>query len=616
METLNDLIKAKRYDDAWHFLLEQARDVQDYNAFLSLSRQRSRLINNVQQPGFTKTVKVALLGGASTELLEGPLTLAMNALGLDCHMHHCAYNTYAQEMLEVTSATAKFKPEVAVVVNSPANIPGWPAPADKPQNVRQMVEDVCQYWLELCSRLHEHTQCEIILNNFHMLPTRPLGNLGTKLPWEANNFLRRVNLELGDRAPAYVHINDVESLSAYYGLAQWFDLRYWFHAKQPVSFQCLVPYVRNTARIIGALFGCTAKCLVVDLDNTLWGGVVGDDGLEGIVIGEGSAVGEAYKAFQEYLLKLKQCGILLAVCSKNEEANALSPFLHRPEMVLKRGDFVSFKANWLSKPDNLYAIATELNLGLQSLVFVDDNPAEREHIRLRLPDVKVVDLSNDPTDYPRLLDQTGWFESTVLSTEDQQRTRQYHENMQRTQLRDSTADYTTYLASLQQKAVIRPFEAVHLDRITQLINKSNQFNLTTLRQSRSQVKELMDNRDVLTAYIRVADRFGDNGLISVFFASKKEDELWIDEWLMSCRVLKRGVEQLLCNYIVEKARKMGIASLRGVFIPTSKNDLVRDHYKSLGFTWVKNEQHNATHWRLEVENYKSFDVPIELVEAY
>ena len=228
-------------------------------------------------------------------------------------------------------------------------------------------------------------------------------------------------------------MNDVESLSAKHGLLEWFDPRYWFHAKQPVSFDCLLPYVRNTARIIGALFGCSAKCLVLDLDNTLWGGVVGDDGPEGLVIGEGNPVGEAFKAFQEYLLKLKERGVMLAVCSKNEESNAVAAFEKRPEMVLKREDFVLFKANWRPKPENLREIASELNIGIDTLVFVDDNPAEREHVRLSLPNVKVVELSEDPADYPHLLDEVGFFETTAVSAEDQERTRKYHENSQRAQ---------------------------------------------------------------------------------------------------------------------------------------------------------------------------------------
>jgi FkbH-like protein len=615
VELLKQLIEAQQFEEARRSLYSLAKTVTDYTEFLTLCRWRNRLAAHAPL-SLPKTVKVAILGGATTEMLENPLVLALESIGLDCQIHQSEYNTFAHEMLDATSPTAKFRPEVVIVVNTPANLPSWPTPDDNLERVNQLVEEVCNYWLGLCARLREHTQCEIILNNFHLLPTSPLGNLGTKLPWDANNFILRLNIALGDRAPSYVHINDVSGLAAKYGVNQWFDQRYWFYAKQPVSFQCLVPYVNNTARIIGALFGKTAKCLVADLDNTLWGGVIGDDGIEGIVIGEGDAIGEAFKAFQEYLLKLKQRGILLAVCSKNEEANALAPFQEHPEMVLKRKDFVSFKANWQPKPDNLRLIAEELNIGLDSLVFVDDNPAECEHVRQILPQVKIVGLSDDPAEYPQLLDQSGFFEITTLSNEDMQRTEQYQVNIKRKQLYESATDFKTYLASLEQKSVIRPFEERFLDRITQLINKTNQFNLTTLRLSRSQVEERMEDPNVLTAYVRMADRFGDNGLISVFCARREGDELRINQWLMSCRVLKRGVENLLCNYIVEKAREIGATKLNGIYIPTPKNGLVRDHYKSLNFSLVKKDQDGSTYWSLDLDTYKPFEVEIELVEDY
>ena len=249
-------------------------------------------------------------------------------------------------------------------------------------------------------------------------------------------------------------------------------------------------------------------------------------------------------------------------------------------------------------------------------MFVDDNPAEREHVRQILPQVKIVELSDDPADYPKLIDEEGFFEITALSHEDIQRTEQYIGNIERKHLEESTINYADYLASLGQKAVIRPFDEKYLDRISQLINKTNQFNLTTLRLSRSQVEERMQDSKALTAYVRMADRFGDNGLISVFSARQEADELLIDEWLMSCRVIKRGVEHLLCNYIVEKAREMGATKLRGIYIPTQKNSLVRDHYKSLNFSLVDNVQDVSSHWSLYLDTYKPFEVQIELLEDY
>ncbi len=620
MATLQLSREPQSASESWPELLRQARETIDYVSFAALCRRRTRLVSQGSRPSAAKTVRVALLGGATTELLEEPLALAIEAAGLGCDIYRGEHNTYAREMLEASSAAAAFRPDVVVVVLTPANLPARPKPGDELDRAEELAQTVCDHWLQLCARMHENARCEILLNNLHPLPTHPLGNLGAKTPWDANNFIRRVNRLLGDRAPEYVHINDVESLSAQLGVGQWFDARYWFHAKQPVSFACLVPYVRNTARIIGALFGRTAKCLVVDLDNTLWGGVVGDDGVEGLNIGEGDPVGEAFKAFQEYLLRLKERGVLLAVCSKNDESNALAPFAQRPEMILKRGDFAAFKANWDPKPQNLRAIADELNLGLDAFVFVDDNPAERAAVRQQLPEIEIVELTNDPADYPRLLDEAGCFEVTALSAEDEQRTRQYQDNALRQQFQASTGDFTSYLATLQQKAVVAPFEPKHLDRITQLLNKSNQFNLMTRRLSRSEVEALMNDRNGLTAYVRLADRFGDNGLISVFTGRREQDVLWIDDWLMSCRVLDRGVPQLLCNYVVEQARKRGVEALHGVYRPTPKNGMVRDHYRKLGFMPLENLSEangdGTAHWRLDLAAFQPFEVFIDVVSDY
>jgi FkbH-like protein len=380
----------------------------------------------------------------------------------------------------------------------------------------------------------------------------------------------------------------------------------------------LPPYVRGQARVLGALFGRSAKCVVVDLDNTLWGGVVGDDGVDGIAIGQGDPVGEAFLAFQQYLLGLKQRGILLTVSSKNELANALAPFELRPEMALRRTDFVAFRANWDPKPDNIRAIAQELNIGLDSLVFVDDNPREREHVRQQLPTVRVVELGDDAADYPRLLDGTGWLEAVRLTEEDLGRTEQYQSNELREELRKSAAGYEGYLASLDQIAVVAPYESRHLDRIAQLINKTNQFNLTTRRQTRSEVESEMNDSGRVTAYVRVADRFGDNGLISVFSARRNGDGLDIEQWLMSCRVLNRGVERLLFNWVAGHARNLGIRTIRGTYLPTAKNGLVRELLPSLGFTPVEGAtpSDGITQWVCSLEQFEPQPVQIRLVDDY
>lgn len=598
---------------AWSDIARESWQTTDYS---EVSRLRRRSKRCPTKPPAARTIRLAVVGGATLDWMIEPLILYLETLGIDVHAYVGAFNTFALDMLDSDSPLARFQPEVVFLACTPFDIGVWPKRGNSLAEVERLADDACQSWLRFCESVHSHSGCDVVVNNFPPLDTRPLGNLACKLPWDRNSFLCRVNLRLGERAPSYVHFNDVDSLASALGSDRWFDARLWRHAKQPVSFDCLIPYVQSAARVIGAIYGRSAKCLVLDLDNTLWGGVVGDDGVDGIAIGEGDGVSEAFKAFQEYVLCLKERGVMLAVCSKNDEANAKAPFLRRAEMPLKLDDFVAFKANWEPKPDNLRQIAAELNIGLDSMVFVDDNPAEREHVRRRLPQVRVLEITDDPADYPRLLDAAGWFETVAISTEDGQRTEQYQANAARQTLSDTLEDYSAYLAALQQKAVIRPFEEAWLDRITQLTNKSNQFNLTTRRLSRSEHEELARSPDVITAYVRVADRFGDNGLIGVFVGRIVNDELHIAQWLMSCRVLKRGVEQSLCNYIAARCRERGIQRLRGTYIPTEKNALVVDHYRGLGFAASGEEPDGTTHWTLDLTSFQPFVTSIALLENY
>jgi len=610
MDKIESLCREGRHFEALREVFARARATDDFNTYMSLCRSRKKINAAPPRMARAEDLRIAILGGATTDFLELPLKLELETLGLGSTVFCADFNNYVPELLDAKSKSAAFRPNVSVVLVTPQNIADWPAVGDSPKVVQALVDRVSDQWLGLCEAFHGHTNCEIVLSNLHLLPTRAVGNVGTRLPWDRNSYLRQVNLALSGKAPAYVHILDIETLSAIYGISNWFDPRFWHHAKQPVSFACVIPLVRNLASIIGALYGRTAKCLVLDLDNTLWGGVVGDDGVGGLKIGEGDAEGEAFKAFQEYLLLLKKRGLLLAVCSKNDESNALEPFTKLPDMVLKREDFVSFKANWDPKPDNIRQIAQELNIGLDALVFVDDNPAERELVRQQLPQVKVVELSSDPADFPRLLDQCGWLELVKVTDEDIKKTDQYRENLQRDALKVQHADYDSYLASLEQKAVLREFETKHLDRITQLINKTNQFNLTTKRLTRSEVEALAGHKDTVTAYVRLVDRFGDNGLISVLIGHREGVVLTIDVWLMSCRVLKRGVERLLANHLFERAKNMKVESVRGVYIPTAKNKMVENLYSELGFASAGRGEDGTSYWELRVQDYKPEPVRI------
>ena len=592
--------------------LRLADDIADY---LSLCRKWHNL-DYAQLNNGTEPLRIALLSGTTTDFIELPLRTELASLGLRSDIHLCDYNTHVSALLEPDSPAATFHPQVAVVLLDISDISEWPAPGEHGKVVSDLAESFVAQWLDLCETFHSNTGADIILGNLCLPVASPNGHLSRQLPWDRTSFVRRINQLLADKAPRFIHTLDIEALSTQYGLKTWFDPRFWHHAKQSISLDCIIPLVRDTAGIVAALYGKTAKCIVLDLDNTLWGGVVGDEGTDGIRIGPGTAEGESFQTFQNYLLQLKQRGLLLAVCSKNEEVNALAPFEQLESMVLKRDDVVAFKANWDPKPTNIQAIATELNIGLDAIIFVDDNPAERALVRQTIPDVKVVELGDDPSDYPMLLDRSGWLQTIEITKEDQRKSEQYRANHSRAKLAERVLDYDSYLASLKQKATIRPFDARSLDRITQLINKTNQFNLTTLRMTQTEVEALVERPDAITACMRLSDTFGDNGLISVVAGQIEGDTLSISLWLMSCRVFKRGAEHAMANHVIQAAARRGVTKIRGLYRPTVKNGLVADFYDELGFSKKTVDAEGNVTWTGTIAKLQPLPVFIEVKEEF
>jgi FkbH-like protein len=348
----------------------------------------------------------------------------------------------------------------------------------------------------------------------------------------------------------------------------------------------------------------------------VWGGVIGDDGLEGIVIGQGSPLGEAYTAFQNYARELSRRGIILAVCSKNDEANAVEPFEKHPEMVLKRGDIACFIANWSDKASNIRAIAKDLNIGLDSLVFIDDNPFERNLVRQELPMVAVPEVEDDPTYYPRALSDAGYFEGIAVTDEDRERSGQYQGNRAREALKSSVTDLDSYLRGLEMQLVWRPFDKIGLQRTVQLINKSNQFNLTTRRYTEEDVLAVMDDPSAFGLQLRLIDRFGDNGVIAIIIGRLRDDgDLYIDTWLMSCRVLGRQVEPTTLNLIAAQAKLLGARRLIGEYIPTKKNGMVKEHYQKLGFADTRSDDAGGNISSLDLASFVPIDTFIYVTEG-
>ena len=439
------------------------------------------------------------------------------------------------------------------------------------------------------------------------------GNFDARFPGSVRTMIERFNHRLLFEVAGETDlVVDAASLAASTGLNTWNAARDWHKAKLPAAMDAMPLYAEHLCRVLGAARGKSRKCLVLDLDNTLWGGVIGDDGLNGIKLGQGSSTGEAFLEIQRYALALRQRGIVLAVCSKNDEANARLPFREHPEMLLKEEHIAVFVANWQDKANNIREIAATLNIGIDSIVFLDDNPVERGLVREILPEVAVPELTDDPADYPGILACAGYFEAVGLSSEDLKRADYYQANAERVSLK-KIGNLEEYLTSLEMVATLAPFDAVGRVRIAQLINKSNQFNLTTRRYSENEVARFETDPNKFCLQVRLVDRFGDNGMISVVIFDRAEEEWRCDTWLMSCRVLGRRVEELVLAHIAEAARSAGARRLVGMYLPTKKNSLVADHFAKLGFNKISDLPEEGTEWELDLAGYQAPALPIHVI---
>lgn len=565
-------------------LRARARSADSFAEAVRLVTQLKRARRGAAATG--EPLRVALVGGSTLSPLKDLVDLFLHAEGYQAELFAGEFDNYVAEILEPDSALYAFRPSVTIVVPSEQRC-RFSGPLDLPlDEQRRQVDAAASEILALAATVHERTGGDVVLCNFVLPTTWDIGSFRTRSLAVDYTFKKAVNLELGLRAPPAVLLCDLEFLGARLGGSKARDARHWFESKQLFSLDFAVHAAREMATTIRTARRSPKKVLVLDLDNTLWGGVIGDDGVEGIELGDTSPRGEAFKAFQTYIRSLKERGILLAVCSKNDYERAIEPFQRHPEMVLRLEDFVSFKANWDPKSDNIREMATELALGIDSFVFVDDNPAEIEIVRQFVPEVATIALPADPSTYAAVLADCRHFEPRAITAEDRARSEQYRREAQRQAHRATATDMASYLASLEMKARVLPFRAEDVPRIAQLINKSNQFNLTTRRRSEAEVAALAESPAHACFTVRLGDRFGDHGLIAVVIAAHEGEHLEIDTWLMSCRVLKRQVEELTVNEIVRRARERGAARVRGVYLPTAKNGMVKDLYPRFGFTPV------------------------------
>jgi FkbH-like protein len=567
----------------------------------TLLRKRKGLLRELLAQEPAERVRMAVLGSSTTQEFVDLLELLLLQAGLRPEFLQGEYGRFYEESVLEPERLAAFRPDVVVLCTGTAAIQGFPGigagEAEFQQGLQQSLERFRQVW----DALEAHTGAMVLQTTFEPWPLAALGGLEASSPAGRQRFCRSLNEALAGAARARTRLRllDQAAICERLGRDRFLDLRRWYRYKILTTPEASLELARAAAAVLRAVHGRTRKCLVLDLDNTLWGGVIGDDGADRIRIGRETPEAEAYTAFQEYCLELRQRGVLLAVCSKNEEVIARQGLAH-PDSVLRLEHFSAFKANWLPKPENLAAIAGELNIGLDSLVFVDDNPAERALVRAQLPAVAVPEMGGEIEAYPWILDGQRYFEPLALSAEDLARAGQYQANARRSETAAQFKTYGEYLRSLEMSAEIASWKPVYLDRITQLCNKTNQFNLTTRRYTPAEIEAIHRDPGCITLYGKLRDRFGENGLISVICGRRHGPRLVIETWLMSCRVLKRDMELAMLDELVAQCRSAGVRELVGTYKPTEKNAMVADHYRDLGFRPMEQAGDGASTWLLDL----------------
>jgi FkbH-like protein len=578
--------------------------------------RRKGMVRELRSRADARELRVAVLGGTTTNEIVDLLEVHLLANGFQVLFYQSEYGRYYEDAVHDPQALIDFKPHIAFVHTSFINIRTFPPLQSTEAEFQAHVEAELNRFRQVWASLQRNLSCEIIQNNFEPHPYSGLGNLDAVSTGGRSRFLSQLNLAFAQEAAANpkLILQDIHGISSQLGLANWFDWDRWFSYKILVTPEASLAIARSLNAIIKAIYGKSRKVLVLDLDNTLWGGVIGDDGLDKIQIGRETPVAEAHTAFQEYCLALRNRGVLLAVCSKNEEDIAKQGFAH-PDSVLKLEHFSAFKANWQPKHENLIAIAKELNLGIESFVFVDDNPAERAIVEAQLEGIAVPNVGNEVSAFAAIIDSGRYFETVAFSAEDLERATLYADNSRRTDFETKFADYGEYLDSLDMSAEIDEFKPVYMERIAQLTNKTNQFNLTTRRYTLAEMESIASSEQYITLYGKLRDRFGDNGLISVVVGRRETNALHIDLWLMSCRVLKRDMEFAMLDVLVDRAVSNGLERLVGHYLPTKKNAMVAAHYANLGFLLLGSDEGGGSIWELSIAGYRRRNHHIKIISG-
>lgn len=586
-----------------------------FNSGEIISKKR-KIKRELLKDGRTRTRKrIAVLGGYTTNDIISILELFLLNYGFEPEFYESEYGQYYQDAMFFNEKLEQFHPDIIYICTCNRNISKYPEINDDEEKISNLLETEFFQYSTIWGRIASTYHCPIIQNNFEMPMYRLLGNKDASDIHGAVNFLTRLNMKFYEYSQTHDNffICDINYISADYGLKEWCDPFFWYMYKYALNVNAIPSLAFNVANVIKSIFGKNKKGFVLDLDNTLWGGVIGDEGIENIKMGSEEAIGQAFSEFQEYILAHKQLGVMLNVASKNDETNALAGLNH-PDSKIKPADFIEIKANWESKDRNFEQIAEDLNVLPESLVFIDDNPAERHIITEQLAGVSAPDIG-EVHQYIHNIDRNGFFEMTIFSNDDIKRNEMYKENVQRLRLKASFADYGEYLKSLEMKAEIKPFEPLYFGRIAQLTNKSNQFNLTTKRYTQSEIEEVAYNKKTITMCGKLKDRFGDNGVVSIIIGRIDRTICHIDLWLMSCRVLKRDMECAMMDELVEVCKEQNITTIIGYYYPTTKNKMVKNFYQDFGFKKINENVTGDSIWeyKLPTENVK-FNLYIQIVD--
>lgn len=534
-------------------------------------------------PNAEQSVSMALLGSFTTDPIANAARCVMAREGFWPRVYEAPLQAFRQEILDSASGLYRERPDFVLLALHAEAVAPFPAPGTSPAQVQadraRVVEEFVGYW----NHLHDRLSAQILQHTLPFSPWQLAGEGERAAPCSTHGYVEDLNRALREAAPPFVHWVDTHLLANCVGIEQWRNRRLHFVGKYGFDPRFLDRYALCLAGVLRALWGRAKKCIVLDLDNTLWGGVVGDDGLDGIELGNGSPTGEAYADFCAYLKQLKERGILLAVCSKNEETAAREVFERHRGMPLAWTDFAAVRCNWQDKPANLADLARELNLGLAHLLFVDDNPAECELVAGTLPEIDVVQLTGDPAGFPAQLDRAHWFDLTTLSAEDVGRSRSYAARRSAEELQRGATDLGAYLTALDMRGEIGEATAADLPRLAQMEAKTNQFNLTTRRFTADELEGMSRDERHLVLACRLADRFADHGLVASMVVRRDGDRWVIQNWLMSCRVFSRTLEHFMFRALWERAAAAQVREIVGLFRPSERNGVVRDLYRSLGF---------------------------------